>query len=100
MVKLQFTNATAHDHGYGLEVNGKSLEEMISVALGTRKNGKSGYNSDLPDFDSTCCDITVIINPQPKWAIIEVEGKQYNSLQEMEEDKENNEEFKEADSEK
>lgn len=102
MVKLQFTNATAHDHGYGLEVNGKSLEDMISIALGTKVGNKSGYNSGLPDFDSNCCNITVIIDPQPKEAIIEVNGTQYNSLQEVEEVTENgnSEEVKEADPEK
>ena len=44
MVKLQFTNATVKDSGYGLEVNGESLEDMISVALGTKRNGKK-YNN-------------------------------------------------------
>lgn len=96
MVKLQFKNATAHDHGYGLEVNGKSLEDMISVALGTKVGNKSEYNSGLPNFDSNCCNVTVIIDPQPNEEVIEVNGKKYSSLQEVEEDG-NNEEFKEAD---
>lgn len=99
MVKLQFTNAEARDTGYGLEVNGESLEDMISVALGTKVGNRSGYNSGLPDFKSNCCNITVIIDPQPTGAVIEVDGKQYNSLQEVEEAKENgnSEEVKEAD---
>lgn len=28
MLKISFTNAEVSDHGYGLEVNGKSLEDM------------------------------------------------------------------------
>lgn len=99
MVKLQFTNAEARDTGYGLEVNGESLEEMISVALGTRVGNKAGYNSGLPDFKSNCCNITVIIDPQPKDAVIELDGKVFNSMQEVEEAKDsgNSEEVKEAD---
>lgn len=34
MLKISFTNAEVSDHGYGLEVNGKSLEDIISTALG------------------------------------------------------------------
>ena len=29
MLKISFTNAEVSDHGYGLEVNGKSLEDML-----------------------------------------------------------------------
>lgn len=36
MLKISFTNAEVSDHGYGLEVNGKSLEDIISTALGTK----------------------------------------------------------------
>ena len=54
MLKLEFQNAVAEDHGYGLEVNGKSLEEIISTALGTRAGGKGGYTSGLPSFKSNC----------------------------------------------
>ena len=38
MLKISFTNAEVSDHGYGLEVNGKSLEDIISTALGTKVN--------------------------------------------------------------
>lgn len=38
MLKISFTNAEVSDHGYGLEVNGKSLEDIISTALGTKLN--------------------------------------------------------------
>ena len=30
MLKISFTNAEVSDHGYGLDVNGKSLEDIIS----------------------------------------------------------------------
>lgn len=40
MLKISFTNAEVSDHGYGLEVNGKSLEDIISTALGTKVKGK------------------------------------------------------------
>ncbi len=96
MVRLQFTNATAYDCGYGLEVNGRSLGDMISVALGTKVGNKSGYDSGLPSFDSNCCDVVVIIDPRPNEEVIEINGKKYNNLQEVEEDG-NSEEVKEAD---
>lgn len=40
MLKISFTNAEVSDHGYGLEVNGKSLGDIISTALGTKLKGK------------------------------------------------------------
>lgn len=43
MLKISFTNAEVSDHGYGLEVNGKSLEDIISTALGTKLKGNGGY---------------------------------------------------------
>lgn len=33
MLKISFTNAEVSDHGYGLEVNDKSLEDIISTEL-------------------------------------------------------------------
>lgn len=33
---ITFTNAVVEDDGYGVEVNGRSLEAIISTALGTR----------------------------------------------------------------
>lgn len=47
MLKISFTNAEVSDHGYGLEVNGKSLEDIISTALGTKVKGNGGYGSGL-----------------------------------------------------
>ena len=52
MLKISFTNAEVSDHGYGLEVNGKSLEDIISTALGTKLKGNGGYGSGLPSFNS------------------------------------------------
>lgn len=59
MLKISFTNAEVSDHGYGLEVNGKSLEDIISTALGTKLKGNGGYGSGLPSFNSNSCDVTV-----------------------------------------
>lgn len=36
---ITFTNAVVEDDGYGVEVNGRSLEAIISTALGTRLGG-------------------------------------------------------------
>ena len=44
MLKISFTNAEVSDHGYGLEVNGKSLEDIISTALGTKVKGNGKVN--------------------------------------------------------
>lgn len=87
MLKLEFQNAVAEDHGYGLEVNGKSLEEIISTALGTRAEGKGGYTSGLPSFKSNCCDITVIIDPKPVTVNIEDDSTVWESVKELEEDR-------------
>ena len=73
MLKISFTNAEVSDHGYGLEVNGKSLEDIISTALGTKVKGNGGYGSGLPSFRSNSCDVTVTINPHDKECDIETE---------------------------
>jgi len=36
MIKISFANAQVKDGGYGLHVNGKRLEDIISMALGTK----------------------------------------------------------------
>lgn len=87
MVKIEFKNAVAIDDGYGLKVNGKSLENIISTALGTRIENIGGYNSGLPDFKSNACNITVIIDPQPQEETIEDDNVIWKSVKEMEEDK-------------
>ena len=86
MLKLEFQNAVARDSGYGLEVNGKSLEEIISTALVTRAVNICGYGSGLPEFKSNCCNVTVIIDPQPVTATITDDEGSWDSVEEMEED--------------
>lgn len=74
MLKISFTNAEVSDHGYGLEVNGKSLEDIISTALGTKLKANS-------------CDVTVTITPHPTESLI-CTGKGdelFHSVKEMEE---------------
>lgn len=66
---ITFTNAVVEDDGYGVEVNGRSLEAIISTALGTRLGDKGGYSSGLPKFKANSCDVTVTITPHPtEWA--------------------------------
>lgn len=86
MLELEFLNAVARDSGYGLEVNGKSLEEIISTALGTRAGNVGGYGSGLPEFKSNCCNVTVIIDPQPVTTHIEDDNNVYNTVEDLEED--------------
>lgn len=87
MLKLEFTNAVVKDHGYGLIVNGKCLDDIISIALGT-KDGKD----NRAEFESNCCNVTVIIDPQPVTVHIEDDEFKYDSVEELEEDK--HEQFK------
>lgn len=86
MTKLEFTNAQVRDNGYGLEVNGKSLENIISTALGTRAGSHAGYNSGLPAFECNCCDVLVVISPKPVTEIIENDDGVWESVKELEED--------------
>jgi hypothetical protein len=92
MVKLFFTNAVVRDDGYGLRVNDKSLEDIITVALGVRAN--SSVYPDVKPFMSNCCNITVIIDPQPVTTHIEVNDDEYHSVEQLEEDRD--EQFKNA----
>ena len=87
MVKIQFTNAKVTDDGFGLSVNGKTLDKIISTALGTRVGDNYGYTSGLPNFKSTCCNVTVIIDPQPVGEHIEIGGYYWDSVEDLEEDK-------------
>lgn len=84
MITIEFQNAVARDTGYGLEVNGKALAEIISTALGTRVGNSYGYHSGLPEFKSTCCDITVIINPKPVTTKIDTEFDYWEGVEELE----------------
>jgi hypothetical protein len=86
MIKLEFKNAKVTDHGYGAEVNDKSLENIISTALGTRVGGNYGGNSDLPNFYSNCCNVTIIIDPQPVTTHIEDSNNNvFTSIADLEE---------------
>lgn len=89
MAKIIFENAVVSDNGYGVEVNGKSLEEIISTALGTKAgNAVAGYGKSengLKPFYSNCCNVTVIIEPSPTKCVIEtVQGVEYNGVAELE----------------
>ncbi len=89
MVKVEFKNAVAKDTGYGLDVNGKSLQEIISTVLGTRVRSRAGYGSGLPYFESSCCNVTVIIDPQPVTTLIDTDTVQWDTVADMEEDLQN-----------
>lgn len=87
MLKLSFTNARVADTGFGLYVNGKDLNEIISTALGTRVGNNYGYGSGLPNFESNCCNVTVIIQPQPQTETIETEDELWDSVEDLEDTK-------------
>lgn len=89
MVKISFTNAQVMDRGFGLTVNGESLEDLISMALGTKAKGVSYGDPDydkLKTFEANSCDVCVLIVPHPTEVTIETEEEVYNSIEEMEED--------------
>lgn len=48
MVKISFTNAQVRDSGYGLQVNGESLADIISMALGAKVKGVNYGDPDYP----------------------------------------------------
>lgn len=86
MLKVEFKGADVYDNGYGLEVNGKSLVDIISMALGTKVKGKDyGYGSGLPSFSSRNCDVLVVIDPHPTVTHIETEEDVWESVESMEE---------------
>lgn len=83
-MRIDFTNAVVEDDGYGVEVNGRSLEAIISTALGTRLGDKGGYSSGLPRFKANSCDVTVIITPHPTECTINTNSGVWHSVKEME----------------
>lgn len=94
MLRIEFTNAVVKDSGYGLEVNGKDLSEIISTALGTRVGNKGGYGSGLPSFSSNSCNVVVIIQPNPVQTHIETDDEVYKTVEELvEEAKEKYEQY-------
>lgn len=86
-MRIDFTNAVVEDDGYGVEVNGRSLEAIISTALGTRLGDKGGYSSELPKFKANSCDVTVIITPHPTECTINTNSGIWHSVKEMEAEK-------------
>lgn len=86
-MRIDFTNAVVEDDGYGVEVNGRSLEAIISTALGTRLRDKGGYSSGLPRFKANSCDVTVIITPHPTECTINTNSGVWHSVKEMEAEK-------------
>lgn len=86
-MRIDFTNAVVEDDGYGVEVNGRSLEAIISTALGTRLGDKGGYSSGLPKFKANSCDVTVIITPHPTECTINTTNGVWHSVKEMEAEK-------------
>lgn len=86
-MRINFTNAVVEDDGYGVEVNGRSLEAIISTALGTRLGDKGGYSSGLPKFKANSCDVTVIITPHPTECTINTNSGIWHSVKEMEAEK-------------
>lgn len=86
MYRVEFKNAVVKDHGYGIEVNDKSLADIISTLLGTIVPSKENFISvtRVGNFDSTCCDITITIDPKPVTEYIEDTDSVYHSVKEME----------------
>ena len=64
MYELKFVNAVVKDSGYGVDINGVPLTSLISTLLGTRLGSIYGFNSGLPEFISTCCDVYISIEPK------------------------------------
>lgn len=86
MLKIEFTHAEVRDSGFGLEVNGKSLEDIISEALGTKAPNVSYGDPRLKEFRSNSCDVSVLIYPHDKTTHIEDDTTVYRSVEALEED--------------
>lgn len=83
MVEISIKNAKVNDSGYGLEVNGTSLEDIISNVLGTKAGNKGGYGSGLQDFHCNSCDITITIDPHNTECEIKNGTEIYHSVKEL-----------------
>lgn len=75
MITLSFRNATVEDTGYGLNVNGRALEEILSEAMGTADFSEtSPYGGSrrkvVGAFRSNACNISIVIDPQPQESTI------------------------------
>ena len=85
MYKIEIKNASVKDMGYGLDVNGKPLNEIISTLLGTKVGDTIAWSSKkLEAFSHNSCDITVIIEPHPTEVHLEEDRFDYESVKEME----------------
>lgn len=87
MLKIEFTHANVTDDGFGLEVNGKRLEEIISEALGTKAQGVNYGDPRLKRFKANSCDVCVYINPHDTTTHIEDDNTVWHSVEELEEDR-------------
>ena len=90
MIQLNFLNARVKDTGYGLEVNGKPLDEIISVAVGTLKELPDRYGSKQrtgESFRSDLCNVSVTIDDPSKeiteTITISEDGEEEYSLEEF-----------------
>lgn len=75
-MEIKFTGVEAYDSGYGLHIEGLGkLEDLISVALGTRASmDRFGeFKAVLHDFNCANCDITVTITPH--YPSMEINGE-------------------------
>lgn len=88
MIQLNFLNARVKDTGYGLEVNGKPLDEIISVAVGTLKELPYGSKQRTGEsFRSDLCNVSVTIDDRSKeiteTITISEDGEEEYSLEEF-----------------
>lgn len=74
---LNFTNAVVEDYGWGLKVNGHSLEKLITELLGVRFGEKP--------FNSNCCDVRVVITPKNTPVHLSLGKETYHSVEAMRE---------------
>ena len=81
MLKLIFKNAKVRDTGFGLSINGESLDNIISTALGTKVDSNYGVST----FSSECCNVIISIDPQPITTFIETDEEVWHDVAEMEE---------------
>lgn len=67
MVQLNFTNVRLKDVGYGLEINGQSLEDILSAVLGVREMGDRYHQGDRTgkDFEAQCANLSLTIDVLP-----------------------------------
>ena len=102
MYAVVIKNAQVRDVGWGLEVNGKPLANIISTLLGTRVGDKTYFTDrGLEEFNYNSCDISICITPHKNGAQFKTGEKVFNSMEEMEDfmDEQFNEKSKKTDAE-